>query len=68
MTTRILTLAGYALIAGAALVYELAGHLRRRTPTLAQAMLTLTRRPAPRALVLLAWLWLGWHLFVRGPA
>lgn len=65
---RTLTLAGYAVLAAAILAYELAGHLRRRTPTLAQAMLVLTRRPAPRALVLTAWLWLGWHLFVRGPA
>ncbi len=65
---RTLTLAGYALLATAILAYELAGHLRHRTPTLAQAMLVLTRRPAPRALVLIAWLWLGWHLFVRGPA
>ena len=64
---RSLTLAGYALIAGAGLAYELAGRLGRRTPTLAQAMLVLTRRPGPRALVLAGWLWLGWHLFVRGP-
>jgi hypothetical protein len=68
MTTRTLTLAGYALLAVAALGYELAGRLRRRTPTLVEAMLVLVRRPAPRALVLIAWLWLGWHLFVRGPA
>jgi hypothetical protein len=66
--TRTLTLAGYALLAAAALTYEVAGHLRRRTPTLAQAVLVLTRRPAPRVLVLTGWLWLGWHLFVRGPA
>jgi hypothetical protein len=28
----------------------------------------LTRRRAGRAVVLIGWLWLGWHLFVRGPA
>jgi hypothetical protein len=66
--TRNLTLAGYAVLATAGLAYELAGRLRHRTPTLGQAMLILTRRPVPRALVLLGWLWLGWHLFVRGPA
>jgi hypothetical protein len=66
--TRNLTLAGYALLAAAGLAYELAGHLRGRTPTLARAVLVLTRRPASRALVLTGWLWLGWHLFVRGPA
>ncbi len=66
--TRNLTLAGYAVLAAAGLAYELAGRLRRRTPTLAQATLVLTRRPVPRALVLLGWLWLGWHFFVRGPA
>jgi hypothetical protein len=68
MTTRTLTLAGYALLALAGLTCELAGRLRRRTPTLVQAMLVLVRRPAPRTLVLTGWLWLGWHLFVRGPA
>ena len=66
--TRNLTLAGYAVLATIGLAYELAGRLRHRTPTLAQAMLVLTRRPVLRALVLLGWLWLGWHLFVRGPA
>ncbi|MGH8973084.1 MAG: DUF6186 family protein [Acidimicrobiia bacterium] len=66
--TRNLTLAGYALVAAAGLAFELAGRLRHRTPTLAEAALVLTRRPVPRALVLLGWLWLGWHLFVRGPA
>jgi hypothetical protein len=66
--TRTLTLAGYALVAAAGFAYELAGRLRHRTPTLAEAVLVLTRRPVPRALVLVSWLWLGWHLFVRGPA
>ncbi|MDQ3946754.1 MAG: DUF6186 family protein [Actinomycetota bacterium] len=66
--TRTVTLAGYVLLAAASLAYELAGHLRRRTPTLGQAVLVLTRRRTPRALVLVGWLWLGWHLFVRGPA
>jgi uncharacterized protein DUF6186 len=66
--TRTLTLAGYAILATAGLTYELAGRLRGRTPTLAQAVLVLIRRPVPRALVLTGWLWLGWHLFVRGPA
>ena len=64
---RTLTFAGYAVIAGAGLAYELAGRLRRCTPTLTEAMLTLTARPVPRMLVLVGWLWLGWHLFVRGP-
>lgn len=68
MTTRTLTLAGYVLLAVAGVGYELAGRLLRRTPTLVEAMLVLVRRPAPRTLVLIAWLWLGWHLFVRGPA
>lgn len=65
--SRTVTLAGYALIVAAGLAYELAGRLRRRTPTLTEAVLMLTRRPAGRAFVLTGWLWLGWHLFVRGP-
>ena len=68
MTSRTITLAGFALLAAAGLASELAGRLGRRTPTLPQAMVVLIRRPLPKGLVLIAWLWLGWHLFVRGPA
>jgi hypothetical protein len=66
--SRTVTLAGYALLATTGLAYELAGRVGRRTPTLAQAVLVLTRRPVGRTVALAGWLWLGWHLFVRGPA
>lgn len=57
--TRAVTLAGFALIAVAAVLLELTARHRGRA-TLAD---TIAR--APRLLVLTTWLWLGWHLFAR---
>lgn len=64
--TRTVTLWGYALLAMIAVAYQAAGLLLRRTATLGQALRSLTRFPAARPLLLAAWLWLGWHTFVRG--
>lgn len=62
--TRLVTLAGYAAIAAGALGVELAAR-RRGRGTLGDA-LAATLRPWPvRLAVLAAWLWLGWHVFVR---
>jgi hypothetical protein len=58
--SRELTLAGYAVIAAALVVYAVRGRTR---PT--QALAWLTTRPATRWPLLAAWLWLGWHLFAR---
>ena len=63
--TRTVTLWGYALLALIALAYQAVGLLLRQTPTLGQALNVLTRRRAGRVLLLAAWLWLGWHTFVR---
>jgi hypothetical protein len=63
--SRNVTLAGYAVLAVAALAYELAARRWRRTPTLAEAVEWVTRWPAARALLLAGWLWVGWHVFVR---
>lgn len=57
--TRTITLAGFTLIALAALALE----LRSRRTDRATLPDTLTR--APRPLLLTTWLWLGWHLFTR---
>ena len=64
--TRWVTLGGYVVLAAAMAGYELAGRLWRRTPTLGQAVSRLTRSRLGRGLLLADWLWLGWHLFVRG--
>jgi hypothetical protein len=62
--TRAATLAGYATIAVAMVCFELVQ--RRRVGTTARDAVTwaLQVRGA-KWLVLAAWLWLGWHLFVR---
>jgi hypothetical protein len=64
--SRTVTLWGYAVLAVAALAYQAAGLLLRRTVTLGQAVRRLKRSAAVRPLLLAGWLWLGWHTFIRG--
>jgi len=64
--TRTPTIWGYAVLAVAAVVYQLAGLVRRRTVTLGEAVSLLKTRRAAPPLLLVGWLWLGWHTFVRG--
>lgn len=64
--TRTVTLAGFAVLTAAMLAWQALAVLVGRTATLGQAITTLTRRRAGRPVLLVAWLWLGWHLFVRG--
>ena len=64
--SRTVTLAGYAILAVGVLTQQLVAILGRRTATIEQALKPL-RRSLPGRLVLLAtWMWVGWHLFVRG--
>jgi hypothetical protein len=63
--SRAITLWGYALLAVAAAVYQVVGLVSRRTPTLGQTLLRFTRVSAGRYALLAAWLWTGWHAFVR---
>ena len=64
--TRTVTLWGFTLLAVASLVYQAAGLLLGQTATLGEVLTALTRRRTGRVLLLAAWLWLGWHTFVRG--
>lgn len=64
--TRSVTLAGFAVLVALILSYQAHGLVRRTTPTLADALAAITRTRPGRPLLLAAWLWLGWHLFVRG--
>jgi len=64
--SRTVTLAGYAVVAVAAILYQLAAMLGGRTSTLGQTLGSLRRSAAGRVVLLAGWLWLGWHLFVRG--
>jgi hypothetical protein len=63
--SRTVTLWGYAVLAVAAVAYQVAGLVLRRTATLGQALTRVTRVRAGRLLLLAAWLWAGWHTFVR---
>ena len=63
--SRTVILVGYAVIAACALAVEVAAHRGRGGARLSHVLSTaLARRPVRLAL-LAAWLWLGWHLFVR---
>lgn len=63
--SRAVTLAGYAVIAAAMVACQVAALAGRRRATLGDAVAAATARPAGRLVVLAAWLWVGWHVFVR---
>ncbi len=67
MSARDLTFSAYALIA-VALVTLQALTWRRGSLTLGQLTDRLLHRRSVRLLFLIAWAWLGWHLFARGSA
>ena len=62
--SRIVTLIGFAVIAMSAVALEIAAR-RGGSVTFGDALGRLVRPRPVRLLVLAAWLWLGWHLFVR---
>ena len=66
MSTRTITIAGFLAVIGALVVLELMGRSRRtRIPTVGEWLGYVMRPAAGRALILLGWLWLGWHYFAR---
>lgn len=61
-----ITVAGYLVLAVAAVGIELAARRpNARVPTLGACLTRVMRRRVGRVAVLLAWLWAGWHFFVR---
>ncbi len=66
METRIITIAGFAVVVSALFALEFLGRRPgNRIPTVGEWLGYLMRRPVGRFLVLLGWLWLGWHYFAR---
>ena len=66
MVTRVVTIVGFAALILALLVLEfLARRKDSRIPTLGQWLGYVMRPKAGRLLILLGWLWLGWHYFSR---
>jgi Family of unknown function (DUF6186) len=62
--TKVLTLAGYVIIAVAIIAAETRAR-RLGTATFGHALAMIMRTRIGRVVILAGWLWLGWHLFVR---
>ena len=66
MTTRVITIAGFAVLTAALIALEIIGRRRTsRIPTVGEWLVYLMRPRVGRALILLGWWWLGWHYFAR---
>ena len=65
---RMIALVGYAVIVGALLAVQAVGLLRPADdwPSLSELLRKVTRTDPGRWILFSLWLWLGWHLFVRG--
>lgn len=66
MTTRTLTFVGYGAILALIITLALVARHRANWMTLTDALNALTRKRPVRILVVIGWIWLGWHLFARG--
>ena len=60
-----LTVAGYGAVLVAMALLEARARRRPSRPTASHVLLVVLRHPAGQLLAAAAWLWLGWHLFVR---
>jgi hypothetical protein len=66
MVTRVITIAGFVIVIMALFVLEYLGRRKdSRIPTLGEWLGFIMRPRAGRFLILLGWLWLGWHYFAR---
>jgi hypothetical protein len=66
ITTRVITIVGFAVVLSGLVTLEVLGRRpTNRIPTAGQWLGYIMRSKAGRALVLLGWLWLGWHFFSR---
>jgi len=66
MSTRTITVVGFAVVIGVFALLEILGRSpRTRIPALGEWLGYVMRSASGRALILLGWLWLGWHYFAR---
>lgn len=65
MTSRVVTLAGFGVLAAAAVVLEVWALRSGRVCRLVDALRAARGNRAASILLLVGWLWLGWHIFVR---
>ncbi len=63
-----IALVGYAVIVGALLAWQAVGLVRPGDdwPSLSELLRKVTRTAPGRWLLFATWLWVGWHVFVRG--
>jgi hypothetical protein len=66
VTSRTITFVGYALILASIILLATVATRRPTWMTMPDALSALTRRRTVRILVVVGWMWLGWHLFARG--
>jgi Family of unknown function (DUF6186) len=65
MSSRAITLVVWGVLAACFIAAVVFAAVTRRIPTAGEAIRRLVRRPAVRVICLAAWLWAGWHFFVR---
>jgi hypothetical protein len=66
MTTRVITIIGFAALILGLFVLEVLGRRDdNRIPTLGEWLGYVMRSWVGRLVILLGWLWLGWHYFSR---
>ena len=65
---RLIGLTGWAVLLGLCLAWEGLGLVfgHDRWPSMSDLLRTVSRPVAGRWILLALWIWLGWHLFVRG--
>jgi len=66
VVSRVITIIGFAGLILALFVLEFLGRRKdSRVPTLGEWLGYVMRTRAGRLVILLGWLWLGWHYFSR---
>ena len=65
---RMIGLAGWAVLFALLLTWEGLGLVKKNSdwPTISDMFRAVTRPTAGRWLIFALWLWIGWHLFIRG--
>jgi hypothetical protein len=66
MSSRVVTFLGYGAIFAAIASWAVISGRRPPWMTLPEALVALTRTRTMRLVLVVAWIWLGWHLFARG--
>ena len=66
MSTRVITFLGYGIILASIVAWAALTARHPRWLSLPDAFTLMTRSRTVRILLVIGWIWLGWHLFARG--